>query len=122
MSDSSVWVVFKCCSFEHRMCRSSVGMCVADDHGLNYKIPLCPRQINGVDCGYFVMRFMKEVIMENEFMIPTNYFFDHKCRTYSHDKLTEVKEDWATYVVDDVFGEFFLDLILDKQDKYYSWI
>ncbi|CAI8593648.1 unnamed protein product [Vicia faba] len=63
----------------------------------------CPRQINGVDCGYFVMRFMKEVIMENEFMIPTNYFFDHKCRTYSHDKLTEVKEDWATYVVDDVF-------------------
>lgn len=32
----------------------------------------CPRQINGVDCGYFVMRFMKEVIMENEFMIPTN--------------------------------------------------
>ncbi|CAI8595491.1 unnamed protein product [Vicia faba] len=65
----------------------------------------CPRQINGVDCGYFVMRFMKEVIMENEFMIPTNYFFDHKCRTYSHDKLTEVKEDWATYVVDDVFGK-----------------
>ncbi|CAI8608810.1 unnamed protein product [Vicia faba] len=44
-----------------------------------------------------------KVIMENEFMIPTNYFFDHKCRTYSHDKLTEVKEDWATYVVDDVF-------------------
>ncbi|CAI8609958.1 unnamed protein product [Vicia faba] len=33
------------------------------------------------------------------------YFFDHKCRTYSHDKLTEVKEDWATYVVDDVFGK-----------------
>ncbi|XP_058760645.1 uncharacterized protein LOC131633993 [Vicia villosa] len=63
----------------------------------------CPRQINSIDCGYFVMRFMKEVIMENEIMIPANYFSDHKCRTYSHDKLTEVKEDWATYMVDDVF-------------------
>ncbi|CAI8617292.1 unnamed protein product [Vicia faba] len=37
--------------------------------------------------------------------LNAEYFFDHKCRTYSHDKLTEVKEDWATYVVDDVFGK-----------------
>ncbi|CAI8598250.1 unnamed protein product [Vicia faba] len=76
---------------------------VSKSKKISWKKIKCPRQINGVDCGYFVMRFMKEVIMENEFMIPTNYFFDHKCRTYSHDKLTEVKEDWATYVVDDVF-------------------
>ncbi|CAK8533504.1 unnamed protein product [Lathyrus sativus] len=65
----------------------------------------CPRQINSIDCGYFVMRFMKEVIMENEIMIPINYFPDHKCRTYSKDKLTEVKDDWATYMVDDIFGK-----------------
>lgn len=40
------------------------------------------------------------------------YFPDHKCRTYSKDKLTEVKEDWATYMVDDVFGEFLLSFSL----------
>ncbi|CAI8610914.1 unnamed protein product [Vicia faba] len=66
---------------------------VSKSKKISWKKIKCPRQINGVDCGYFVMRFMKE------------YFFDHKCRTYSHDKLTEVKEDWATYVVDDVFGK-----------------
>ncbi|XP_058726468.1 uncharacterized protein LOC131597820, partial [Vicia villosa] len=65
----------------------------------------CPRQINSIDCGYFVMRFMKEVIVQNEIMIPVNYFPDHKCHTYSMDKLTEIKEDWATYMVDDIFGK-----------------
>ncbi|CAI8610915.1 unnamed protein product [Vicia faba] len=71
---------------------------VSKSKKISWKKIKCPRQINGVDCGYFVMRFMKE------------YFFDHKCRTYSHDKLTEVKEDWATYVVDDVFEFKCFDL------------
>ncbi|KAL6547091.1 hypothetical protein OROMI_022812 [Orobanche minor] len=67
---------------------------------------MCPRQINGIDCGYFVMRYMKEIIMENDNIIPVNYYpdhKDHKDRTYTKDKLTEIKEDWATYMVDDVF-------------------
>ena len=32
----------------------------------------CPRQRNAIDCGYFIMRFMKEVIMEYPNKIPDN--------------------------------------------------
>jgi len=31
-----------------------------------------PMQTNGIDCGYFVMRFMKEIILANQDMIPEN--------------------------------------------------
>ncbi|KAL6574303.1 hypothetical protein OROHE_001207 [Orobanche hederae] len=65
----------------------------------------CPRQINVIDCGYFVMRYMKEVIMENDNIIPVNYYPDHKDQTYTKDNLTEIKDDWATYMVDDIFGK-----------------
>ncbi|RHN46180.1 hypothetical protein MtrunA17_Chr7g0239401 [Medicago truncatula] len=60
----------------------------------------CPMQTNGIDCGYFVMRFMKEIILANQDMIPENYFGDYKCKTYSKDKLVEVEEDWATFMVE----------------------
>ena len=32
----------------------------------------CPKQTNGIGCGYFVMRFMKEIILENQDKIPEN--------------------------------------------------
>ncbi|XP_024638906.2 uncharacterized protein [Medicago truncatula] len=60
----------------------------------------CPMQTNDIDCGYFVMRFMKEIILANQDMIPENYFGDYKCKTYSKDKLVEVEEDWATFMVE----------------------
>ncbi|AES79825.1 transmembrane protein, putative [Medicago truncatula] len=63
-------------------------------------IDVCPMQTNGIDCGYFVMRFMKEIILANQDMIPENYFGDYKCKTYSKDKLVEVEEDWTTFMVE----------------------
>ncbi|KAK2368084.1 ubiquitin-specific protease [Trifolium repens] len=65
----------------------------------------CPRQINTIDCGYFIMRFMKEVIMEYPNKIPDNYFHRHRHSTYSKGKLDEVKEEWATYMVEDVIND-----------------
>ncbi|KEH19974.1 hypothetical protein MtrunA17_Chr8g0365151 [Medicago truncatula] len=67
----------------------------------------CPMQTNGIDCGYFVMRFMKEIILANQDMILENVCItleitngDYKCKTYSKDKLVEVEEDWATFMVE----------------------
>ncbi|WJX57102.1 hypothetical protein P8452_42694 [Trifolium repens] len=50
----------------------------------------CPCQRNGIDCGYFIMRFMKEVIMEYPNTIPDNYFDRHIHHTYSKEKLDEI--------------------------------
>ncbi|WJX73029.1 hypothetical protein P8452_56855 [Trifolium repens] len=55
----------------------------------------CPRQRNSIDCGYFVMGFMKEIVISNKIEIPVSYFDDFKCPTYSKDKLTEIKEEWS---------------------------
>ncbi|CAL5183408.1 unnamed protein product [Lathyrus oleraceus] len=67
----------------------------------------CPCQTNDIDCGYFVMQFMKEVIMENQNKIPLNYLPARKCVTYSeNNKLAEVKEDWTSYMLHDVIREF----------------
>ncbi|WJX29829.1 hypothetical protein P8452_18431 [Trifolium repens] len=49
----------------------------------------CSRQRNSIDCGYFVMRFMKEVVMEYPNKIPDNYFDGHKCPSYSMEKHDE---------------------------------
>ncbi|XP_058752181.1 uncharacterized protein LOC131625331 [Vicia villosa] len=73
----------------------------------------CPCQTNSIDCGYFVMRFMKEVIMENQNKIPLNYFPARKCVTYYENKLDEVKEDWASYMLENVIREFHLPYTLN---------
>ncbi|WJX57197.1 hypothetical protein P8452_42781 [Trifolium repens] len=77
------------------------------DHGnkIKWHKIKCPRQRNTIDCGYFIMRFMKEVIMEYPNKIPDNYFHRHRHSTYSKEKLDEVKEEWATYMVEDVIND-----------------
>ncbi|KAK2351830.1 ubiquitin-specific protease [Trifolium repens] len=62
----------------------------------------CPQQTNTTDCGYFVMRFMKEIVMQYPKKIPDKYFDEYKCRTYSKDKLDEVKDEWAEYMLTNV--------------------
>ncbi|WJX62977.1 hypothetical protein P8452_47914 [Trifolium repens] len=62
----------------------------------------CPQQTNTTDCGYFVMRFMKEIVMQYPKKIPDKYFDEYKCRTYSKDKLDEVKDEWTEYMFTNV--------------------
>ncbi|KAJ1399610.1 Ulp1 protease family, C-terminal catalytic domain [Sesbania bispinosa] len=59
----------------------------------------CPEQTDGIDCGYFVMRFMKEIITSNQINLPLKYFPDYRFGAYTQQQLIEVKEDW-------VFGHF----------------
>ncbi|GAU18203.1 hypothetical protein TSUD_26670 [Trifolium subterraneum] len=52
----------------------------------------CPQQTNTTDCGYFVSRFMKEIVMKYPKKISDNYFDEYN-GTYSKDKLDEMKDD-----------------------------
>ncbi|XP_045801502.1 uncharacterized protein LOC123895292 [Trifolium pratense] len=73
----------------------------------------CPQQTNTIDCGYFVSRFMKEVVMQYPKKIPDNYFDEYKCGTYSKDKLSEVKDEWAGYIFTNVIpgGSWIMDFM-----------
>ncbi|XP_039683659.1 uncharacterized protein [Medicago truncatula] len=63
----------------------------------------CPRQENGIDCGYFVMRFMKEILISKLNEIPKLYIEDFKCATYSNDKLREIQEEWCQFMMSLLF-------------------
>ncbi|XP_058760680.1 uncharacterized protein LOC131634023 isoform X2 [Vicia villosa] len=60
----------------------------------------CPEQCNEVDCGFYMLRFMKEILLLNQIEIPSKYFDDFKCATYSRSKLDELKEDWCQFRIE----------------------
>ncbi|CAJ2634849.1 unnamed protein product [Trifolium pratense] len=63
----------------------------------NWIKPKCPKKPNYEDSGYYVMKFMKDIITSaNE--IPVNCLPD----TYSNDDLDEVKTDWASYLINSI--------------------
>ncbi|KAL6327645.1 hypothetical protein AAG906_022208 [Vitis piasezkii] len=56
---------------------------------------ICPRQEGGFECGYFVMRFIKEIIFDPT--IIASKFGDKK--TYSQVEFDEIRGEWATFVL-----------------------
>ncbi|CAI8614764.1 unnamed protein product [Vicia faba] len=61
MIDTAIQV-FRC-QREARVRRSK-------SNNINWIKVQCPQQQNGIDCGYFVMRFIKEIIQLNQIEIP----------------------------------------------------
>ncbi|XP_057415079.1 uncharacterized protein LOC130709958 isoform X2 [Lotus japonicus] len=59
----------------------------------------CPAQTNYIDCGYYVLSFLKEIIAHKKSTIPQAYFSDCQFGFYDEDQLNEIKEEWATYVL-----------------------
>ncbi|KAI5439257.1 hypothetical protein KIW84_024871 [Lathyrus oleraceus] len=60
----------------------------------------CPLQRNGIDCGYFVMRFMREIINMNQIEIPITYFDEYKCAHYTRLQLEQIKEELCQYFIE----------------------
>ncbi|XP_058777833.1 uncharacterized protein LOC131652075 [Vicia villosa] len=58
-----------------------------------------PGQRNEVDCGFYMLQFMKEILLSNQIEIPSKYFDDFKCATYSKSKLDELKEEWCQFMI-----------------------
>ncbi|KAL6326020.1 hypothetical protein AAG906_038512 [Vitis piasezkii] len=59
---------------------------------------ICPRQPGSVECGYYVMRYMKEIIANPNQLTSKVYvipFQFHGRKTYSEMEINEVRSDWA---------------------------
>ncbi|QCE15197.1 sentrin-specific protease 1 [Vigna unguiculata] len=60
----------------------------------------CPKQSNGHDCGYYICRYMKEIVTYCEGgTIPIDYFPSCRCQQYSDNQIIEVREDWCFYLI-----------------------
>ncbi|KAL5547218.1 hypothetical protein UlMin_006905 [Ulmus minor] len=54
-----------------------------------------PQQPGGVECGYYVMHFMKDIV-EKHILSTSEKAFDTK--TYSQEEIDELRNEWAVYV------------------------
>ncbi|KAK9682479.1 hypothetical protein RND81_10G076700, partial [Saponaria officinalis] len=58
----------------------------------------CPRQpLDTNDCGYYVCRYMIEIIESRQLIVPDKYF-DKVPSTYSQQMIDELREMWISYV------------------------
>ncbi|KAI5436711.1 hypothetical protein KIW84_023001 [Lathyrus oleraceus] len=58
----------------------------------------CPQQNNSIDCGFFVLRFMRDIIALNRIDIPKMYFDEYK--SYSRAHLDEMKDELCQFIID----------------------
>ncbi|KAI3724286.1 hypothetical protein L2E82_36058 [Cichorium intybus] len=62
---------------------------------------VCPRQPGSTECGYYVLRFMKEVV-EGGIEVLKNDFGSGKSE-YTDDDIDDVREEWASFVTNFIF-------------------
>ncbi|KAL2899911.1 Non-structural protein 4 [Bienertia sinuspersici] len=68
------------------------------DPTIAWKKIQCPRQPEGtVDCGYYICRYMQEIIEKRRQVIPEKYF-DGGLNTYSQEMVDKIRDSWITYV------------------------
>ncbi|XP_014516924.1 uncharacterized protein LOC106774413 [Vigna radiata var. radiata] len=82
--------------------RAQIGYMVSKSKSNNIKWTSikCPKQSNDNDCGYYVCRYMKEIITYCEGgKIPTNYFSSCRSQQYCDNQIIEVMEDWCLHVI-----------------------
>ncbi|XP_058746912.1 uncharacterized protein LOC131619890 [Vicia villosa] len=60
----------------------------------------CPSQRNGIDCGYFILRFMKETLLLDLIEISSTYFDEFKRARYSKDQLDKLMEEWCQLIME----------------------
>lgn len=63
------------------------------------KVVECPKQPTNVECGFYVMKYMKDVIKEERILRSGN--FKGK-RTYMQAEIDEVRVEWINSVVNQV--------------------
>ncbi|KAL5573259.1 hypothetical protein UlMin_022856 [Ulmus minor] len=54
-----------------------------------------PQQLGGVECGYYVMHFMKDIVEKHIFSTSENAF---DTKTYSQEEIDKLRNEWAVYV------------------------
>ncbi|KAJ0522400.1 putative Ulp1 protease family catalytic domain, papain-like cysteine peptidase superfamily [Helianthus annuus] len=62
----------------------------------------CPRQPGGSECGYYVMKFMKEITYEGVEIFDNDNVGKGE-EEYSAVDMDGIREDWSTYAVTSIF-------------------
>ncbi|XP_054815473.1 uncharacterized protein LOC129315627 [Prosopis cineraria] len=58
-----------------------------------------PTQLQGWECGYYVMKFMREVITQQELIIPENYFVGVRCSYFTMEQIEDLVEELSEYII-----------------------
>ncbi|KAJ0581802.1 putative papain-like cysteine peptidase superfamily [Helianthus annuus] len=80
----------------------------ASQSGANIRVKLiwinarCPRQPGCTECGYYVMKFMKEIAYEGVEILD-NDNVGKGVEEYSAADMDGIREDWLTYAVNSIF-------------------
>ncbi|XP_058769230.1 uncharacterized protein LOC131643101 [Vicia villosa] len=59
-------------------------------NNITWIIMECPGQRNEIDCGFYMLKFMKEILLMDRIEIPSKYFDEFKRAYYSSSQLDEL--------------------------------
>ncbi|BBG99139.1 hypothetical protein Prudu_008732, partial [Prunus dulcis] len=57
-----------------------------------------PKQPSSVECGYYVMRFMRDIIMDPSLGFENKYAKGNQEASYPQEAIDEVRNEWAETV------------------------
>ncbi|KAK9076248.1 hypothetical protein SSX86_004581 [Deinandra increscens subsp. villosa] len=69
---------------------------------INWVNSRCPCQPGSTECGYYVLRFMKEIVEEGIEVLVNNNIGGTK-NEYTDDDLDAIREEWSTFVANFIF-------------------
>ncbi|KAF7143006.1 hypothetical protein RHSIM_Rhsim05G0213000 [Rhododendron simsii] len=76
----------------------------------NYRICLqCPKQPTNVECGFYVMKYMKDLIRDERILSKGN--FNGK-KTYTKAEIDEVRAEWIKSVMNEVYSAYMFYWLL----------
>ncbi|CAL9001906.1 unnamed protein product, partial [Prunus brigantina] len=61
-------------------------------------LPNTPKQPSSVECGYYVMRFMRDIIMDPSLAFEKKYAKGKEEAPYPQEAIDEVRNEWAEFV------------------------
>ncbi|KAI3781281.1 hypothetical protein L2E82_11290 [Cichorium intybus] len=69
---------------------------------LNWVNAMCPRQPGNTECGYYTLKFMKEIVEEGVEVLIDNNVGSGKVH-YTDADIDEIREEWASFVANFIF-------------------
>ncbi|KAI3516150.1 hypothetical protein L1887_15061 [Cichorium endivia] len=69
---------------------------------LNWVNATCPRQPGNTECGYYTLKFMKEIVEEGVEVLIDNNVGSGKVH-YTDADIDEIREEWASFVTNFIF-------------------